>query len=131
MAAPRIVPRRLHFDFSDVPKHWFHGSAQATHASNGMHLLFPEGERFFIRSVRHYLDRVHDPALRRRVSGFFAQEALHGNAHDQVRQLCSLFEKHCQTAEFVLYRAFDALPDTAAHTQLVELLDTAGPPHDP
>ena len=53
------------------------------------------------------------------------------NAHDQVRQLCGLFEKHCQTAEFVLYRAFDALPDTAAHTQLAELLDIAGPPHDP
>lgn len=87
MAASRIVPRRIAFDFSDVPRHWFYGSASTTHAANGLNLLFPEGERFFIRSVRHYLPRIEDPTLRKRVSGFFAQEALHGCAHDEVSEL--------------------------------------------
>ena len=51
-AIPRV--RAPQFRFEDVPKHWFAGSAVATHVANGANLLFPHGERFFVRSVRHY-----------------------------------------------------------------------------
>ena len=87
MSKPQVVPRRMHFDFSDLPKHWFGGNAVATHAANGLHILFPEGERFFIRSVRRFLGPIDDPELKTRVRGFFAQEALHGQAHDDVIEL--------------------------------------------
>ena len=40
-----------------VPRHWFGGNVVATHVVNGVNLLFPAGERFFVRSVNHYLDR--------------------------------------------------------------------------
>ena len=50
------------------------------------------------------------------------------NAHDPASQLCALFEGHSHTAEFVLYRAVDALPDRAAHAQLLAQLETAEPP---
>jgi predicted metal-dependent hydrolase len=51
--------------------------------ANGVNLLFPAGERFFIRSVKHFVDRIEDPALRAQVQGFYAQEARHGAAHQK------------------------------------------------
>ena len=76
-------PRNPKVSFDDVPRYWFGGSAAATHMANGVNLLFPAGERFFIRSVRHYLDRIDDEALRAQVRGFFGQEGMHANAHER------------------------------------------------
>ena len=77
------VPRRMDFDFDDsIPRWWFAANPVATGVANGLHLVFPEGERFFIRSVRHYLGQLKDdPALVARIQGFFAQESLHGREH--------------------------------------------------
>ena len=58
------------------------GHALATHVVNGVNLLFPAGERFFVRSVRHFLDAVEDPALRAQVRGFAGQEGWHAQAHE-------------------------------------------------
>ena len=82
--ARRIPVRRMGFDFSDVPKKWFYDSIVATHIANGLHLVFPDGERFFVRSVRHYIKQIQDPALRARVRGFAGQEASHGHEHEQA-----------------------------------------------
>jgi len=84
-ARPAIRPRspKLAFD-APIPRHWFGGSALATQMSNGLNLLFPAGERFFVRSVRHFLDRIEDdPALREQVRGFAGQEGRHANAHER------------------------------------------------
>src|SRR5690606_18658513 len=43
--------------------------------------VFPDGEDFFVRSVRHYRDRITDPVLKRQVAGFIGQEAMHGREH--------------------------------------------------
>jgi predicted metal-dependent hydrolase len=77
---PRPAPVR--FD-EPIPAHWFGGIAVATHLVNGVNLLFPAGERFFVRSVRHYLDALSDPTLREQVKGFFAQEGRHAGAHER------------------------------------------------
>lgn len=73
--------------FDEVPRHWLAGSAAATHLANGVNLLFPAGERFFVRSVRHYLPYLErDPAnagLAARVRGFFGQEGRHAQAHER------------------------------------------------
>jgi len=114
MVKPRVVPRRLKFDFSSVPRHWYYGSAAVTHAGNGLHLLFPEGERFFIRSVRRYLRDIDDPELMSRVQGFFAQEALHGCAHEEVAHM--LEAQGFEVKEFLAwYRwlAYDVLEANA------------------
>ena len=47
----------------------------------GLSAVFPDGEDFFVRSVRHYRDDVTDPDLKRQVSGFIGQEAMHGREH--------------------------------------------------
>ena len=72
--------------FTGVPRHWFGRSPAATHVVNGVNLLFPAGERFFVRSVHRYLDRLEDEGhteLADRVRGFFGQEGRHAQAHER------------------------------------------------
>lgn len=83
MNAPFPV-RRPTFDFSAVPRWWWGGDPAATHLANGLCFVFPAGERFFIRSVRHFEEALTDPALRARVRAFYGQEAQHQRAHREV-----------------------------------------------
>jgi uncharacterized protein len=76
------IPRELDVDLSSVPRHWMAGSPVATAVSNGINVLFPHGERFFVRSVHYYLDQITDPDLREHVLAFFKQEGHHAKAHD-------------------------------------------------
>ncbi|MCG8592614.1 MAG: metal-dependent hydrolase [Proteobacteria bacterium] len=78
-----IPIRAPHFDFSDVPHHWLAGNAVATHVFNGMNLVFPDGERFFIQAVREHLPQLEDEALVRQVRGFFGQEGRHAYEHER------------------------------------------------
>jgi predicted metal-dependent hydrolase len=69
---------------SDIPRYWFGGSAVATHLANGLNLLFPDGERFFVRSVRYYAQALEDdPMLKHEVRGFYAQEGSHAREHQR------------------------------------------------
>ena len=78
-----ITPRSPAFEYAELPRYWFAHNPVATQMANGVNLLFPAGERFFIRSVKHFVDRIEDPALREQVQGFYAQEARHGSAHQK------------------------------------------------
>ncbi|MEL6345795.1 MAG: metal-dependent hydrolase [Myxococcota bacterium] len=82
-----LVVRRFHPDLQAVPRHWFSGSALLTHAMNAQNLIFPEAERFFIRSVHAHFDQVIDPAQRATVRQFIGQEAQHGRSHEQALDL--------------------------------------------
>lgn len=82
-----IVPRELDVDFAPVPRRWMAGSVAATAVSNGVNLLFPHGERFFVRSVKHFLDRIDDPELRAQIKGFFGQEGRHAREHDRFNAI--------------------------------------------
>ena len=78
----RPQPRHPRFDFSELPAHWFAGVPRLTHVVNGLNLIFPHGERFFVRSVKHYLDALDDPELEAQVRGFFGQEGSHAREHE-------------------------------------------------
>src|SRR5262249_576898 len=82
MAIP--IPRDPQLDLSAVPRHWMANNAVGTAISNGINLLFPHGERFFVRSVNHYLDRIGDPDLKAQAKAFFKQEGHHASAHDDL-----------------------------------------------
>ena len=82
-----ITPRDLDVDFAPVPRHWLAGSSAATAVANGVNLLFPHGERFFVRSVKHFLDRIEDPELRAQIKGFFGQEGRHAREHDRFNAI--------------------------------------------
>src|SRR5262249_33131816 len=85
MAIP--IPRDPALDLSTVPKHWLADNAAATAISNGINMLFPQGERFFVRSVNYYLDQIEDPELRAQVKAFFKQEGHHARAHDDLNEV--------------------------------------------
>jgi uncharacterized protein len=77
------IPRDPDIDLTAVSRHWLANNAVGTAISNGVNLLFPHGERFFVRSVHHYLDQISDPTLRAQVKAFFKQEGHHASAHDE------------------------------------------------
>jgi hypothetical protein len=51
------------------------------HFFNALSIFFPEGEKFFIDSVRHYREQIASPTLERDVNGFIGQEAMHSREH--------------------------------------------------
>jgi predicted metal-dependent hydrolase len=80
----KVLTRRLSLDddFGDVPRHFAaHGDLIQSHLAASLSAVFPDGEDFFVRSVRHFRDQVTDPDLKRQVAGFIGQEAVHGREH--------------------------------------------------
>ena len=66
----------------------WHGRGRlVSHFFNALSIFFPEGERFFIHSVRHYRNRITEPALQRDIAGFIGQEAMHGREHVEYNEL--------------------------------------------
>ena len=79
----RDVPtRRVRFEYSldDLPKN-FAGDPIMSHVLMALSSMFPDGEDYFVRSVRHFRDQITDPELKKQVQGFIGQEALHGREH--------------------------------------------------
>ncbi len=84
----RIVVRKMEFPFDTaIPRWWFFGCALPTHFVNALHLIFPDGERFFIRSVRRHLEQLEDPELEERVKAFSGQEGRHGREHERFMEI--------------------------------------------
>lgn len=77
----RITVRRPEFDFSKTPRYWFLDNAVLTRYMDGMAALFPDGEMFFVNSVRAVRDQIDDEALQKEISAFIGQEAMHAKAH--------------------------------------------------
>ncbi len=84
---PPITPRKPAIALADAPRYWLAGSRAATHIGNGVNLLFPYGERFFVRSVHHFVPQLTDEGLKARIKGFFGQEGRHAHAHDEQAQV--------------------------------------------
>ncbi|PRQ04749.1 putative metal-dependent hydrolase [Enhygromyxa salina] len=79
----------MDFDFEggEIPRHWAGGSVVGTAIANSLNLVFPDGERFFVRSVNHFLDQIHDPGLRDRVKRFYGQEGQHAREHERLFEI--------------------------------------------
>jgi predicted metal-dependent hydrolase len=74
----------MEFDevLAEVPKHFAaDGDLILSHLAAALSSVFPDGEDFFVKSVRHFRDRITDPELKRQVAGFIGQEAVHGREH--------------------------------------------------
>lgn len=87
MNAVAIQPRKVTFDVSSVPRHWNAGDPVLTRFFDALSVHFPEGERFFIQSVRHFQDQVSDPKLRDDIRHFIRQEGQHGIVHDRFNDV--------------------------------------------
>lgn len=74
--------RQLKWDFSDVLKGPKTGSFDK-YLFNALSMIFPEGERFFVRSVKKFADRAETDAEKAEIKAFIGQEIQHGKAHEQ------------------------------------------------
>ena len=112
---------------------WYAGSAFRTAWFNALSLLFPLGEKFFIDSVMHFRDQIHDPRLLQEIDNFRAQEATHRAQHQRYNQLlCDLrgydlarFEKDERARMEWAYRELSArrrLAGTAANEHLTAIM---------
>jgi predicted metal-dependent hydrolase len=83
MSHPNIEVRNVRFKTEkSVPKYWHPKGRAVTIFFNNLSILFPEGERFFIHSVKHFAKVVKDPQLQKEVRAFMGQEAMHTREHE-------------------------------------------------
>jgi predicted metal-dependent hydrolase len=78
-----IRARRIHFNYPEggLRRHYVQGDLLMSHIIAYLSATFPEGEDFFVRSVRRHADQVRDPVLKEQVKGFIGQEVTHSREH--------------------------------------------------
>ena len=79
----KAIPRRdIHFKLDGIDlKTWNPHGQHVSQFLNALSIVFPEGEKFFIESARHFKDQVKSPQLLEDLQGFIGQEAMHGREH--------------------------------------------------
>lgn len=83
-----VRTRRIGFDYPQggFNRHYVSGDLVMSHIVSMLSATFPEGEDFFVRSVRHYADTITDPELKKQVAGFIGQEVTHGREHRALNE---------------------------------------------
>jgi predicted metal-dependent hydrolase len=87
-ADPRpIKPRKMAFDMTLLKeKYFFRGNPILSALMYSLSASFPDGERFFIDSVRHYQKDITNPVLQEQIRGFIGQEAHHARIHEDFNE---------------------------------------------
>ena len=79
----------MEFDawLDDLPRHFAaDGDIVTSHVLAVLSSVFPDGEDYFVRSVKAVRDRITDPRLRENVEGFIGQESMHGREHRALNE---------------------------------------------
>src|SRR4051794_30623319 len=84
----QVPVRPMEFDrwVADLPKYFADGDVVMSHVLTVLSSTFPEGEKFFVRSVAAARDQITDPQLRADVDGFIGQEEMHGREHQVLNE---------------------------------------------
>lgn len=83
-----LKARRVRFDFPTGTRrqHFVDNDLVMSHFTAVLSAVFPEGEDFFVRSVRNYRDQITDPELQQNVQGFIGQESTHKTQHRRLNE---------------------------------------------
>lgn len=68
-------------------KYWFDNDPVKTRLFDALQIVFPVGEKYFIRCVRLYQDQITDQKLKAEVKSFIGQEAEHGKQHRKYNDM--------------------------------------------
>src|SRR4051794_22616648 len=72
---------------AELPKYFAaDGDIVMSHVLTVLSSTFPEGEKFFVRSVAAARDDITDPTLLADVDGFIGQEEMHGREHHVLNE---------------------------------------------
>ncbi len=87
LGADEIIPRDIRFGIlENRQRHWYGGDPVKTAVIDGLSMFLPEGERFFIRSLKAYANSVGDVELQREINGYAVQEAFHTREHEEYNR---------------------------------------------
>jgi len=120
-AAPRppIEPRDMSFDLDDEHAgRWHSDNPYISHFWNGLSLMFPDGERHFIRSVARVRELVSDPELQREMAAFLSQESIHTREHVKYNDTLRRQGYPTQLLEWVTNLSLRSTRVTSARWQL-------------
>lgn len=85
-AYPVLLPTRRDIQFNlpaDKIMNWHTDAGDIfTALLNTFSIVLPVGERFFIDAVRAHREMITDPDLKKAVTAFIGQEAMHGREHE-------------------------------------------------
>ncbi len=77
-----IRPMEFEKWVADLPKYFAaDGDIVMSHVLTVLSSTFPEGEKYFVRSVAAVRDEITDPQLLADIDGFIGQEEMHGREH--------------------------------------------------
>lgn len=57
--------RKTKFNFDNTPNHYLRGNLFSTHFVNSLHIIFPVGEHFFIKSVKPFMANIKEEQLKK------------------------------------------------------------------
>lgn len=83
--------RKQNFKFDNVPKNWYANNPVITNMWNALSITFPEGEMYFVKSVKQFEMFISDTTLKTDIKNFIGQEAMHGKEHRALNKM--LFEQ--------------------------------------
>lgn len=84
-AMPTRRDVKIHFP-KEVIDSWHSNGRVTTHFFNTLSTLFPRGERFFIDSLRYYKQDINNEELKKAITAFIGQEAMHSREHIQYNR---------------------------------------------
>ena len=83
-----IKVRRPGFEFADDIPFWFNpANREASFIANGLSLMAPAFERYFIKAIREAMPRLSDETKREEAKLFCLQEGQHARVHTEHQNL--------------------------------------------
>lgn len=112
-----ILRRNITHNFNSESRYWMGNSPFLTHSMNALSSLFPQGERFFVDSVRYFRDRA-DQDLLEDIRGFIGQEAMHSREHEKMNEWSLDSESLGERLNLQLKSILDVAKKLPEHHQL-------------
>jgi predicted metal-dependent hydrolase len=115
-----IIRRRVNIPYDDAnAPGWIPAEADIENVLNAISFVFPPGEKFFLKTVQHYHDRITDPVLKEQVKAFVFQEAMHSKEHARANEKLALSFPQGPEIEKAIAHALDTISRHAPYsTQL-------------
>jgi predicted metal-dependent hydrolase len=122
VARPTGIPvRRPDVDLAnaDIDRWIVPGDPILSHVMAALSAVFPNGEDFFVESVRAFRSQIEDnPELKAKVKGFIGQEAMHGREHRAFNERLAALGYPTEEADRNLLTAAHRLQRLPAVVQL-------------
>ena len=118
----KLAPRKLAFDFSDVPALHHRDNAYLSHFWNALSIMAPTTERLAIRVLRNARKKVSDPQLVDDIDAFLAQEGLHTREHRRFNRRLAELGYDPSEAVAAADRTADAYLDQADEPSAIALV---------